>query len=139
MPTRPRNQLQLVAPGGNFPSPNAAPGLPTNEWVHIAVVYDATSGERIYYQNGAVVASDKGASGSFSLSSGCYIGYSYDATRWLPGEISELRVWKKQRTAEEIASGMYYVDPTTDGLIAYWKFNEGTGNVTTTIRATGMT
>lgn len=126
---RPRNQLQLVAPGGNFPSPNAAPGLPTNEWVHIAVVYDATSGERIYYQNGAVVASDKGASGSFSLSSGCYIGYSYDATRWLPGEISELRVWKKQRTAEEIASGMYYVDPTTDGLIAYWKFNEGTGNV----------
>ena len=22
---------------------------------------------------------------------------------------------------------MYTVDPTTEGLIAYWKFNEGTG------------
>ena len=126
---RPRNQLQLVNPNGNWPSPNAAPGLPVNEWVHIAVVWDATTGERIYYQNGEVVASDNAASGSVSLNSGCYVGKSYDDNRWLPGEISELRIWTVQRTQEQIASSMYTVDPTTDGLLAYWKFNEGSGNV----------
>ena len=126
---RPRNQLQLVNPNGNWPSPNAAPGLPVNEWIHIAVVWDATPGERIYYQNGEVVASDNAASGSVSLNSGCYVGKSYDDSRWLPGEISELRIWNIQRTQEQIASSMYTVDPTTPGLLAYWKFNEGSGNV----------
>lgn len=125
---RPRNQLQMVAPGGNFPNPNVAPGLPTNEWIHIAVVYDGTTGERLYYQNGNLVASDKAASSSVSLNGECYVGYSYDATRYLPGEISELRIWNVQRTADEIVTNMYTVDPTTEGLIAYWKFNEGTGN-----------
>ncbi len=126
---RPRNQLQLVNPNGNWPSPNAAPGLPVNEWIHIAVVWDATTGERIYYQNGEVVASDNAASGSVSLNSGCYVGKSYDDSRWLPGEISELRIWNIQRTQEQSASSMYTVDPTTPGLLAYWKFNEGSGNV----------
>lgn len=126
---RPRNQLQLVNPNGNWPSPNAAPGLPVNEWIHIAVVWDATTGERIYYQNGEVVASDNAASGSVSLNSGCYVGKSYDDSRWLPGEISELRIWNIQRTKDQIASSMYTVDPTTPGLLAYWKFNEGSGNV----------
>lgn len=126
---RPRNQLQLVAPGGNFPNPNVAPGLPTNEWVHIAVVYDATTKERLYYQNGVLVASDNAASRAVNISSGCYVGYSYDDSRWLPGEISELRIWSVQRKAEEIASSAYYVNPNTEGLIAYWKFNEGSGNV----------
>ena len=92
------------------------------------MVWDATTGERIYYQNGEVVASDNAASGSVSLNSGCYVGKSYDDNRWLPGEISELRIWTVQRTQEQIASNMYTVDPTTDGLLAYWKFNEGAGN-----------
>lgn len=126
---RPRNQLQLVNPNGNWPAPNAAPGLPVNEWIHIAVVWDATTGERIYYQNGEVVASDTGASGNVSLNNNCYVGKSYDDSRWLPGEISELRIWNIQRTQEQIASNMYSVDPTTEGLLAYWKFNEGSGNV----------
>ncbi|MCD7795691.1 MAG: DUF1735 and LamG domain-containing protein, partial [Alistipes sp.] len=132
---RPRNQLQLVNPNGNWPNPNAAPGLPVNEWVHVAVVWDATTGDRIYYQNGEVVASDSGASGSVSLNSNCYVGYSYDATRWIPGEISELRVWTVQRTQEQIVSSMYTVDPQSEGLLAYWKFNEGSG--TTINDATG--
>ena len=41
--------------------------------------------------------------------------------------VSELRVWIIQSTPEQIASSMYDVDPSTEGLVAYWKFNEGTG------------
>ena len=125
---RPRDQLQCVASGGNFPAPNAVSGLPTNEWVHIAVVYDSQTKERIYYKDGVKVYSDNAAGGSVNLTSDCYIGKAYDDTRWLPGDISEVRVWSVQRTAEEIAKNPYEVDPSTPGLIAYWKFNEGTGS-----------
>lgn len=126
---RPRDQFQCVAPGGNFPNPNAVSGLPVNEWVHLAVVYDATTGERIYYKDGVKVYADTNARGSVNLSgsNGCYIGKAWDDSRWLPGEISEVRVWSIQRSAEEIAKSPYEVDPKSDGLIAYWKFNEGSG------------
>jgi hypothetical protein len=97
---RPRDQVQVVAPGGNFPGPNVVPGLPVNEWVHIAIVYDNTTKERIYYKDGVPVYKDEAASGNVSLSSGCYIGRAWDDTRWLPGDISEVRVWSVQRTAD---------------------------------------
>lgn len=126
---RPRNELQMVTPENNFPAPGAAPGLPVNEWVHIAVVYDNTTGERLYYQNGKLVAEDHGASSNLDLTRDCYVGFSYDDSRWLPGDIAELRIWEKQRTADEIAANAYYVNPKSEGLIAYWKFNDGNGNV----------
>lgn len=126
---RPRDQLQLDAPGGKFPNPNAVQGLPVNEWTHIAIVYDAEKGERIYYLNGKEVASDGSASKPISLTSNCYIGKSYNDSRWLPGEIAELRIWKVQRTAGQIAKNPYSVNPNTEGLLAYWKFNEGAGNI----------
>ena len=125
---RPRDQLHCVAPGGNFPAPNAVAGLPTKEWVHIAVVYDAGTHERIYYKDGVKVYSDENATYALNLTSGCYIGKSYDNTRWLPGDISEVRIWNIQRTGEEIAKNPYEVDPHASGLVAYWKFNEGTGS-----------
>ena len=74
---RPRDQVQVVAPGGNFPGPNVVPGLPVNEWVHIAIVYDNTTKERIYYKDGVPVYKDEAASGNVSLSSGCYIGRAW--------------------------------------------------------------
>lgn len=125
---RPRDQLQCVASGGNFPAPNAVAGLPVNEWVHIAIVYDSSTGERIYYKDGVKVYSDEAAGGSVNLNGDCYIGRAYDDSRWLPGDIAEVRVWGVQRTAEEIAKNPYEVDPASPGLIAYWKFNEGTGS-----------
>lgn len=129
---RPRDQLQLAtgsANGGNWPAANAAPGLPVNEWVHIAVVWDAVNGERIYYQNGKQVAySNQAMSGSVTLSSNCYVGKSWNEERYIPGEISELRVWSVARTADEIANNIYGVSPESEGLVAYWKFNEGSGS-----------
>ena len=128
----PQNQVQLVNPGGNFPDGNSALGLPTNEWVHVAVVYDTTTGDRIIYTNGEEIAHDQKASGTIDISEtgedGCYIGRAYNDERWLEGEIAELRIWNVQRTQEEIASHIYQVDPeTAEGLVAYWKFDEGAG------------
>lgn len=80
------------------------------------------------YTNGQEVARDSKASGTVNLTNGeCYVGKAWNDDRWLDGEISELRVWSVQRTPEQIASSMYEVDPSTEGLVAYWKFNEGAG------------
>lgn len=134
----PQNQLQLVDPNGTFPSSNSELGLPTNEWTHVAVVWDAQTGNRTVYYDGKAVASDAGASGQVDLtqqftgnmslgSMGCQIGRSYNNERWLEGDLAELRVWKVARTADEIAANIYSVDKETPGLVAYWKFNEGEG------------
>ena len=126
----PKNQVQLVNPNVNFPSGNADLGLPTNEWVHVAVVWDATTGDRIIYTNGKAVASDKRASGTVNLTGNCYVGKAWNDSRWLNGCISELRIWSVQRTPEEIASNIYELeDHQTPGLIAYWKFDEGAGRL----------
>lgn len=122
------NQLQLVSPAGSWPSKAQSPALPVEEWVHLAVVYDGVNRELHYYINGEEVASStNGSSSSVDVSSGCHIGYAYDATRWFPGEMSEMRIWNIVRTQQQIADNPYRVDPATPGLIAYWKFNEGTG------------
>lgn len=125
----PQNQLQLVNPNGNFPEGNSQLGLPNNEWVHVAAVWDATTGDRIIYHNGKEMARDSRASGSVNLRDNCFIGKAWNDSRWLDGEISELRIWSIQRSPEELASNFYEVDPASEGLVAYWKFNEGQGKV----------
>lgn len=45
--------------------------------------------------------------------------------------MSELRIWNRALTADELANEArrYDVDPKSDGLVTYWKFDEGQGDV----------
>lgn len=128
----PSNQIQ-VACSSNFPSADSNKGLPTNEWVHIAVTYDSSNGEMKIYVNGKVQSERSKSIGKINLAvngkDGFYIGRSYADDRFLAGEISECRIWNVVRTKEEIANNPYEVAPNTEGLVAYWKCNEGGGNV----------
>ena len=125
------NEVQVAFDGGKFPqSTGIAPLLPMGEWIHIAVVYDTHQQKCEYYQNGKKVAEESGLNlKNVNLQKDCFVGKSWDNNRWLAGDISELRVWNKRRTAEEIKGNIYFLDTTqkgaTDGLLAYWKFNEG--------------
>ena len=64
---------------------------------------------------------------------GFYIGYSYDANRWFDGMMSEVRIWNRVLTADEIRAPyhFYSVDPQSEGLVAYWKFDNGAGSLIT--------
>jgi len=63
-----------------------------------------------------------------------WIGHSYRLAtdgdlfyeRRFDGRMSEVRIWNKALTAEEIASEnhFYKVDPASEGLVAYWKFDD---------------
>lgn len=64
-----------------------------------------------------------------------WVGYSYDSDRSFNGMMSEVRVWNRALTADEINAENHfyklYPDAVTgefpEDLIAYWKFNEEKG------------
>ncbi|MCD2421809.1 DUF1735 and LamG domain-containing protein [Niabella pedocola] len=43
--------------------------------------------------------------------------------------LNEVRFWTKAISQDQIKNNMYAINPKTDGLEAYWKMNEGVGNV----------
>ncbi|MDY3090086.1 MAG: DUF1735 and LamG domain-containing protein [Porphyromonas sp.] len=125
------NQIQIATNNGNFPSKDDTKTLPTNQWVHVALTYDSTNGEMIVYVDGKLQSKGTKNVGRVSLASNSFqIGRSYADDRDLNGEISEARIWNVVRTQEEIANNFYSVDPASEGLVAYWKFDdEGTRTV----------
>lgn len=145
----PSNQLQ-VAYGAKDESGNVQRGdvsnaslkLQAGVWYHLAVTFD--NGDIAVYLDGVKKASGKADYNVTSVNFAtphsdeedgkprCFwIGRSYNDERWLNGMLSETRIWKKALTDEEIAAPnhFYKVDTDSDGLVAYWKFDEGAGNV----------
>ena len=135
------NQPQIVGSGGgNWPSPAASPRLPTNEWVHFAFTIDCVNKRRTIYINGVEAVTDTSSSIISSLtlpswsswssgSTSMSIGFAWEDARYFPGEMAEYRVWNVARSQADIAANMLSLDPAQDGagLVAYWKFNDGTG------------
>jgi hypothetical protein len=120
--------------------------LTVGKWQHVAFTFDVAAsagsdGRLKAYLDGELVW--EGTSSSYDggtldlgwapyygwagISNRFYIGYSYDAARDFVGDMCELRIWKTVRTQEEIASNMYEVAPDSEGLMAYWKMDEGAG------------
>ena len=67
-------------------------------------------------------------------SGGFYLGASYGGGRPLNGYVAECRVWTRALTEAEISNNMNYVNPESDGLLAYWRMNaweakDGGGNI----------
>lgn len=136
----PANQLQLATASGNITDP--AWTFDTNKWTFLTLTYDTKTGECKVYFNGVQKGSTQTggyrtavdwntASGDITDGPrGFYVGYAYDANRWWNGYMSELRVWNRILTPEEINAPFHFytVEPDSEGLAAYWKMDEGAGN-----------
>ncbi|MDR0938354.1 MAG: DUF1735 and LamG domain-containing protein [Mediterranea sp.] len=130
------NQLQVAA-SKNLTNTDLQ--LETGRWYHIAVTFDR--GDVKVYIDGVEKAS--GNVGTTTVNWGAphtneengdrcfWVGYSYQSSRYFDGQIAEARIWNRVLPAEEIQSlnHFYSVDPASEGLVAYWKFNDGTGSV----------
>ncbi|MEL6986677.1 MAG: LamG-like jellyroll fold domain-containing protein, partial [Bacteroidota bacterium] len=101
--------------------------VPTDEWTHIAVVYDQT--QTILYINGELDKVRNQALSSTDLMNNLTIGNqaSGGPTIWnFNGLIEEFRVWNTARTEAEIKSNMRKeLLGTEAGLELYFDFNEG--------------
>ena len=135
--TIPNNQLQVATSVNNCTSADLQ--LESGKWYHVAVAFN--KGNVKVYINGVEKLS--GSTGKSSVSLGAkhtneedgsrcfWVGYSYKDDRYFDGVVSEVRIWNRALTAEEIqvTNHFYTIEPESEGLIAYWKFDEGSGTV----------
>ncbi|UAY51300.1 LamG-like jellyroll fold domain-containing protein [Ferruginibacter albus] len=111
-----------VADGTNTP---LDPGV----WYHVAVTYNAATGDIKLYKNGVEVGS--GTLQGYTDAAN-YIG-AFQAGFFWAGQMDEVRIWNTVRTATQIND---YQDSSLTGdepgLMAYYNFNQGVGGADNT-------
>ena len=128
--------------------------LPTiGTWYHIAVVFDSSlpSNQVKLYVDGALYAQTTWNYTLTPTDANVYVG-GYDGfnngfntganSRFLQGNIEELRIWNVARTPEQInGSRNCELAGPESGLVAYYNFNQGNdaGNNSTVTTLTAMT
>lgn len=120
----PNNSLQLIgALGSAF-----AYGFNPNQWYTISIAYDGNKGIMYVDGNKAAEVSGSMVMEFTRLNLGQNWG-GYDTRQYVNGRIAECRVWSRALTASEIKQNLCGADPNANGLLAYWKFNEGSGSM----------
>lgn len=98
----------------------------TNKWQHLAITYNGSKYH--IYINGKDGGSKDVAAGPVIFGKVSW----FSANEWWDGckiLISEARIWSVCRSEVQIQNNMTIISPRTTGLEAYWRFNEGKGNV----------
>ena len=118
--------LQWVLPGGRcFSSTH----FKTNRWYLVSCTYDGATFKM--YVDGVEDAQASGT-GKATPFQRFELGMSwggYRNSQFFQGRLCEVRVWNRALTASEIAMGFAGVNAHSDGLVAYWKMNEGEGHI----------
>lgn len=144
----PNNQLQVAtgqAVEGSVERQNISNSqmkLLLGEWYHIAVTFDR--GMTHVYINGREVGSQQFSITSVDFSTArsdennsqprcLWVGHSYDIgnrSRYIDGRFAEMRFWNRALSQDEIKAEnhFYRVKPDSEGLIGYWKFDDGAGS-----------
>lgn len=120
----PNNCLQICH--GDYQPAAADKPFATDTWYHVAAVWTGSSWD--IYIDGQYATGVATQGETINLTSdnsgGFYLGASYGGGRPLDGYVAECRVWTRALSQSEIANNMNYVDPASDGLLAYWRMNE---------------
>ena len=135
------NILQIATKAGNLAVSRA---VNLNTWTHVAVTYDSEAKEIYVYFNGVEIDHFTGVdAGTVDWSPehsndndgkprSFWVGHSYNDNRWFEGRISEVRVWDKVLTKDEInTENHFYVleEPENEeNLILYWKLCDNQTN-----------
>ena len=117
-----------------------------NKWTHLAVTY-AKGGKVKLYVNGELkdskdidkAAALNGVGDVWQMPFSFMVGNACDGKRYVQGNLAYARVWKCERTADEIKNNMKKADVTGSDLLASWYFTEGSGNTITDHSGNGRT
>ncbi len=113
----PGNLIMTKTQGGQFISTKPAKG---GQWYHHAWVHDGKT-VKLYINGEFDTQMDSpGKISELEEKFGLYSGQT--AFMW-----SEWRFWSVARTQKQIKENMFSVNPATEGLEIYFKFNEGKG------------
>lgn len=120
-----KNSLQWVSPGGGLIS---ATRFNTEQWYTISLTFDGS----VYkmYVDGVKDVELAGTKGtSFQRMELGMSWTSYASSQAFRGRIAEVRIWDRALSTSELQLGLCGVDPESEGLVAYWKMNEGSGYI----------
>jgi hypothetical protein len=109
------------------------------QWHHIAAVY--TGSKKLLYVDGNLDAS---ADVTGTLSASFYdiaIGENLQALgRSFNGSINEIRIWNAAKSQAQVLAGKDVIIPfTSEGLLAYYRFDEGAGTTAADLTVNGRT
>lgn len=114
--------------------------VPIKEWCHVAVTFNATTGNVIFYLNGDVLSSHTGAVNGGQDDGDINIGRQQPSGNFnfgpcqcnmFNGKMDELRIWNIVLDSCDIRNKMFGEVPNTaNGLLANFHFNQGEANGT---------
>ena len=121
---------------GDWPDVRTTSTLSTNTWYHVALTNSTSDGRLRIYINGSLNNTENWSSGGYGLTSttniiglGASLWNGGDSpTNFFDGQISDVRLWKTERTANEINSNKNQTLSTNSNLKLYYKLNEGVGS-----------
>lgn len=117
----PYNQFQVKFGGSQI---NSFMGE-VNKWHHIAMTYDGTN-MRIYL-NGNLQGTMDNPGHVMTLNGRTAVISSGTTYFRAQAMMNEVRIWNVARSESEIKENFYVVSPQAEGLVSYWKMNEGEG------------
>lgn len=117
-----RNSLQWMSPEGEVLSKTL---FTPNKWYLISCVFDGS--RYTMYVDGVKDSEKQGSAKSFEFT-GFRMG-SGEMSQYVQGRLAEMRIWNRALSASEIKMGLCNVNNESEGLMIYWKFNEGEGTV----------
>lgn len=126
---RPWKSLQIVTPsGGDYTTTTI---FEENQWYMLSMVYDGSTYQ--LYINGEPDATTL-TSDESTFFQRVELGMSwttYARSQNFKGRVSEMRVWNYARSQTQISGSLCGTDAASEGLIAYWKFNQSEGTTFT--------
>ncbi|MBP0011132.1 LamG-like jellyroll fold domain-containing protein [Roseofilum sp. Belize Diploria] len=97
------------------------------EWQHLVVTYDGKVVQT--YLNGEPQNS-KAVNAMTTVFRDYVLGRNRNNDKYFAGELSDVRIWNKALTADEVQEAMgYRLTGDESGLVAYWPLDEGKGDV----------
>ncbi len=124
---RPWKSLQIVTPsGGDYTTETI---FEPKQWYMLSITYDGTDFQ--LYVNGEPDGTTLHGDQTTKFQR-FELGMSwqgYPSKQLFSGRIAEIRVWDHPRSVTQIKGGLCGADPSTEGLRAYWKMNEGSGHI----------
>ncbi len=96
------------------------------EWQHLVVTYDGQAVQT--YLNGEPQNS-KAVNAMNTVFRDYILGRNRNSDKYFAGELSDVRIWNKALTADEVQAAMgYRLTGDESGLVAYWPLDEGKGD-----------
>jgi hypothetical protein len=135
--------LQLWTPGGdNEEDVVAANTITAGSWHNVITTYKKGESLKIYVDG--LLANEKTASANPYISQGsgrlCFGKEDHTSHPWnFSGAIDEVQIWNFAKTGAEILSSYNQLPNGNEtGLVGYWNFNEGSGQVVHDLSGNGL-